>query len=605
MVTYGVKSGDPLILDASDRLLIAQNISAACRSHAVPVVAWNVLPDHVHMILAAEDERELDEQVRKIKGFSSFSFQRARGWDEGGHVWAQKYHHLLITDQRMLESAYTYVMDNHLKHAEQWGQELIDMFEAHLPALPFTSPSTLPGDTTRGLSSLPSSPPTRGLSPLPSSPPTRGLSPLPGDPTRGLSPLLIDVLKDVRDELCVTPEIACHPSPGGFDIIIGNPPYGADIKEHEDIYLENHFISFSGTKDVFTCFMENGIHLLRNSGLISYIIPSAWVGGPLYLKLRKILLSYQINRLILLPFDIFANAYVDTLIIGVTKFPSETGHLVSTYVFPKREKLTKIKLADDQYNNVRQEEWNETVDNKFVFNPKIIGLIKHLRKTCPTSIGDIATMKRGVLFDKSLLSGSRLSDQHYLYFEGDVYRYVINIVTNRWVEFSDRMKERPKEFYWFEGDRILFRRLVNRRQRLMASMTDKTFITNKNLYSIKVNNCDIRFLLGVLNSTLLSFLYINQVTQAVKDDFPQVTIKDILSLPFPRNINNSDIKSQNRMVYLVEHMLSLHQQLAAALSPTEKTLLERQIDTTDAQIDALVYELYKLTEEEIRLVEGK
>jgi hypothetical protein len=57
MVTYGVKSGDPLILNAADRLLIAQNISEACHSHAIPVVAWNVLPDHVHMILAAEDER--------------------------------------------------------------------------------------------------------------------------------------------------------------------------------------------------------------------------------------------------------------------------------------------------------------------------------------------------------------------------------------------------------------------------------------------------------------------------------------------------------------------------------------------------------------------
>ncbi len=82
MVTYGVKSGDPLILDAQDRLLIAQYISDACHSHTIPVVAWNVLPDHVHMILAAEDEQELDEQVRKIKGFSSYSFQRAQGWDE-------------------------------------------------------------------------------------------------------------------------------------------------------------------------------------------------------------------------------------------------------------------------------------------------------------------------------------------------------------------------------------------------------------------------------------------------------------------------------------------------------------------------------------------
>jgi len=59
------------------------------------------------------------------------------------------------------------------------------------------------------------------------------------------------------------------------------------------------------------------------------------------------------------------------------------------------------------------------------------------------------------------------------------------------------------------------------------------------------------------------------------------------------------------MVELVEAMLTLHKQLAAAKTPTEKTFLQRQIEATDQQIDALVYELYGLTEEEIRVVGGK
>jgi len=57
------------------------------------------------------------------------------------------------------------------------------------------------------------------------------------------------------------------------------------------------------------------------------------------------------------------------------------------------------------------------------------------------------------------------------------------------------------------------------------------------------------------------------------------------------------------VVSLVERMLSLHQQLANAKTPTKVTLLQRQIDTTDAQIDALVYELYELSDDEIRIVE--
>jgi hypothetical protein len=58
------------------------------------------------------------------------------------------------------------------------------------------------------------------------------------------------------------------------------------------------------------------------------------------------------------------------------------------------------------------------------------------------------------------------------------------------------------------------------------------------------------------------------------------------------------------MASLVEKMLSLYKQLPKAATPHERTALQRQIEATDGQIDALVYELYGLTEEEIRIVEA-
>ena len=60
----------------------------------------------------------------------------------------------------------------------------------------------------------------------------------------------------------------------------------------------------------------------------------------------------------------------------------------------------------------------------------------------------------------------------------------------------------------------------------------------------------------------------------------------------------------HRMVDLVRGMLGLHRQLTTAKTPTDKTAIQRQIDATDQQIDQLVYELYGLTDEEIRTVEG-
>ena len=92
-----------------------------------------------------------------------------------------------------------------------------------------------------------------------------------------------------------------------------------------------------------------------------------------------------------------------------------------------------------------------------------------------------------------------------------------------------------------------------------------------------------------------------------KDIFPRLKPQDIKALPI-RAINLTDTVDNdhyNHLVLLVERMLDLHRQLAAAQTPNEKSVLQRQIETTDAQIDGLVYALYGLTEAEIKIVEGK
>ena len=150
------------------------------------------------------------------------------------------------------------------------------------------------------------------------------------------------------------------------------------------------------------------------------------------------------------------------------------------------------------------------------------------------------------------------------------------------------------------------RRLVNRRQRLMATIINQTVITNKNLYVIiPEKEISIQFLLGILNSRLISRLYLSQISQATKDDFPQITIRDVLSLPMPDTdfSKQQDAERHDCMVSLVDQMLELHKRLGEARTPDAKQRIERQITATDRQIDNLVYELYGLTEEEIAIVE--
>ena len=391
---------------------------------------------------------------------------------------------------------------------------------------------------------------------------------------------------------------------GGFDVVIGNPPYGASFAECEAFYFRKNYQVSRGAKDVYTCFIEASLIRLKNKGKFSFIIPSGWLGGPDYEILRRLLLSYQVDTVVLLPFDVFAEAYVDTAILVISKLKAPISHRVQTHIYGKRDKLLNIMLADRDYRIIEQNVWRNMPNAKFMLEPGAVQLLERIRKRCTSAFDDVIEIKRGVLFDRDLLTKKRTSPNSFQYFEGDVYRYQLNLVADHWIEFDDRMKERPRESSWFKGPRILLRRLVNRQQRLMATFTSENFITNKNIYSILAkkgdHSPDILAILGIVNSRLISFLYINQVTQATKDDFPQLTIKDMLALPFSVMTNRV---RHNHLVKFVERILELFKQLPEAKTPYEKEALQRQIDATDKQIDQLVYQLYGLTPEEIKIVE--
>jgi len=110
------------------------------------------------------------------------------------------------------------------------------------------------------------------------------------------------------------------------------------------------------------------------------------------------------------------------------------------------------------------------------------------------------------------------------------------------------------------------------------------------------------YVLGLLNSKLLDWMLRQSATQ-MRGGYYSFESRFIKNLPI-RAIdfsNTSDKAQHDRMVELVERMLSLHKQLAAAKTAHDKTMLQRQIDATDKQIDRLVYEFYGLTDEEIAI----
>ena len=168
MVTYGVEMGEPLIFSAEDQIFVAGRITEAAKRYEVAIATFNVLPDHVHMVVAAETERELNEHIRKIKGFSSREFQQSRNWDKGQHVWAQKFNRQPIEDETALTNILDYVRNNHIKHTERWGEGLISTWENGLPDKGLKSLVEIVGDGCVLLEDIFNQQRTRGLSPLPS-----------------------------------------------------------------------------------------------------------------------------------------------------------------------------------------------------------------------------------------------------------------------------------------------------------------------------------------------------------------------------------------------------------------------------------------------------
>jgi hypothetical protein len=300
-----------------------------------------------------------------------------------------------------------------------------------------------------------------------------------------------------------------------------------------------------------------------------------------------------------MPYDVFPRAYIDTAVVCIAASQHPKGHLVNTYEFRKRERLTEIRnLA---YKQVPQSDWLENEEMRIVLDVQASRLLTRLLATCPAVFSDCAEIRRGVLPRSESLSPSRTQRHKYRYFEGDVYRYKINLRFPNFIAFDDSLRERPKEVKWFVGPRILLRRLVNRRFRLMACYTSDAFLTNKNLYSILPRpGVGPLALLAILNSRLLSYLYVKHVTQARKDDFAQVTIRGLAAFPTP---DTNSLTQESALSALAQHMLELHAGLRTAKTDHEKSLIQRQINATDKQIDQLVYELYDLTNEEICIVE--
>lgn len=400
---------------------------------------------------------------------------------------------------------------------------------------------------------------------------------------------------------------------GGFDAVIGNPPYGADNGEESLAYLRQKYEAAGREADTYALFMEQSVKLARPGGYVSMIVPTGWYSGARFPALRRFIACKTDPTIFVnLPYDVFADAWVDTTVYAATKrkvltvWPRIEKQLVSLKTFPKRQKIQSSSEFNKDMQTTEFAEWFADGSDTFLTyaDSRATSLMRRLEKN-GVPFSTYADIQRGVTPFNLTEKPTHKSSLHA--FEGTVRRYVLDEGPERYVRFDDTLAE-PKPVRYFQGPRLLIRELISRQFQIQATKATKDFVTNKSMQSALplAGGPDSNFLLGCFNSRLLSWFFLQKSNIAQRDDFPKIVLKETRSLPFPRiDLNKPADKSRHdKLVALVDKMLGLMPKLRAATSDSDKTTLQNAVTATDQQIDQLVYELYQLTPEEIALVEG-
>jgi hypothetical protein len=395
---------------------------------------------------------------------------------------------------------------------------------------------------------------------------------------------------------------------GGFDAVIGNPPYvqlSMEEFKHEAVnaYLKEAFSFSGGRANLFAFFFEQSRKLASPSGKISFIVPNTILTQEGYEELRGRFVKFtSIESLIQSKGQIFAGAVVETVVLVLgnrqrsgqkTRFGwiSTDGAVEAQASVPQISFLENYKCAfaapaDKNATKVKEhmEATGLRMGDMLNFNQAIA--LKHDRAACL----DLAPL---TLKHRMVLDGRHIT------------RYVTGDSPNYFKFDLSKIHSCKREDIFLLDEKVFMRRVGDR---IIASFDDRQRFALNTLVVVSPRpECrwGARFILGLLNSKLVNYYYVSFLKSS-KKVFSEIQARQVQQIPLPKldPKNKADQAAHDRIVALVEKMLKLHQQRAAVKTPHEQTAVDRQIGATDALIDQEVYALYGLTPEEIALVEG-
>ena len=440
---------------------------------------------------------------------------------------------------------------------------------------------------------------------------------------------------------------------GGFDVVIGNPPYVPTefIQKQDKEFYEKNYKSAFGRINIYPVFYEKGINILKNNGILGFITPYTLLKNQYYIEARKYILENTCIKS-LIDFTgskVFADATVDSIVLILEKIKDNNNS------FEYINEVKDFVLKQFQSKFIFQQQILSNSDLSFSNLGSKVNFDKLNLKTLKVS--DIINFKQGIITgnNKKYITKEPTNITKRVLTGADFNKYTLNWHGD-YVIYNENELHRPRTPDIFEvSEKILLRQTGS----YPICMIDKeSYYTLDTVHNGRIinDNFDIKYLLVLLNSQLLRFVYENSVNETGKV-FAQVKIIYVDPLP----IKNLPLAEQQPFIELADKMLTLNADLQKSvqrflkrvqenLNPakisstlenfytlefadfvkelakqkvklslkqqdeweeyfaeykTDCVALSEEITATDNEINRLVYKLYDLTDEEIAIVEGK
>ncbi|MEN6442757.1 MAG: N-6 DNA methylase [Methanoregula sp.] len=454
---------------------------------------------------------------------------------------------------------------------------------------------------------------------------------------------------------------------GGFDAVIGNPPYvrQESLKDQKE-YYQSRYAVYQGTADLYAYFIEKGISLLCPGGIFSYIVANKWMRANYGKPLRKFLLTKQIEEIVDFgDLPVFKTATTYPCIIRVRNAKPAKEICISkveTLDFPNLadyvqqhrhpieqatltdggwtlgDKRTELLLKKLQSVGTPLEEYvmgavyrgivtgfndafviDEKIKQKLIQeDPKSAEVIKSY--IVGKDVHRYEPQKQGkyiiyipwhfpLHMDPTITGASKKSEFEFKKQYPAIYNHLLQYksqlekrnATETGIRYEWYALQRYGSKYFTEFNKPKIVYLVFQVKPAFTFDAEGAFYLNNAVWMIPKPDL---FLLGILNSKLGWLLISNYCTQ-IQNGF-QLIFDYLGKIPIyvPDFDKLADKTRHDKMVALVTQILELNRYLPQAKTDQERRLVQQDIDATDVRIDALVYDLYGLTNEEIALVEG-